>query len=280
MRAAVSSLVLVALIAHAAEPAPVTPPPAAPPSARLLPPLTDVPEGGQLDADLVAAVDAARAQLDGGDPTGAVQKLMALVSSNDRFTHAQRAGLAELAAKVLRDAGKALAAQGHLQEAAQAYDSAWTATGRKSDPEYAVVLVDWARQRRLAAPKEALWMVRRARAADPANAAAGELDFDWSHNGLRWPAWLSIGFGVASIITGFATWQVGDTAKKHIDEAVLLPRAQLDGYLTTMHQMGVVSTSANILGGALVVLGLVLMFVGQPIAGPLSPDTLPALEGR
>lgn len=280
MRPMIASVLLVAFTAQAAEPAPVTPPPAAPPSARLLPPLADVPEGGTLDADLVAAVAQTRAQLDQGDPTGAAQKLMALLSSNDRFTHAQRAGLAGLAAKVLRDAGKQLATQGHLQEAAQAYDSAWTSTGRKSDPEYAVVLVEWARQRRLAAPKEALWMVRRARVADPSNTAAADLDFDWSHNGLRWPAWLSVGFGVGAIITGFATWQLGDTAKKHIDQAVLLPRAQLDGYLSTMHTMGLVSTSANILGGALVVLGLVLMFVGQPIAGPLSPDTLPALEGR
>src|SRR5205823_7170466 len=75
---------------------------ALPISSPLLPPLSDVPENGVLDADLSAAVAQAKATLDGGDAAGAKQSLISMLSSNDRFTHAQRAAVAQLAAPVLR----------------------------------------------------------------------------------------------------------------------------------------------------------------------------------
>jgi hypothetical protein len=243
----------------------------------LLPPLSDVPENGVVDADLTAAVAEAKATLDQGDAEAAKQSLISMLSSNDRFTHAQRTAVAVLAAPVLREVGKAEAAQGHLAEAAEAYDAAWVASGKRADPDYAGVLVSWAKSRRHENVREALWLARRARLADPNSAEAIDLDHTWSSNEWRYPGWVAIAVGLAGLVAGAVFWQTGWSAQKNIEGGGFQATAVLDRDLKTMHTNGIASTLSITIGTTLFVLGLAAIYFGQPVGPPMSPENLPAL---
>jgi len=260
-------------VADAGTPAPALVPEVAP----LLPPLADSPENGVLDADLAQGVAEAKAMLAKGDAEGAKHLLLTMLSSNDRFSHAQRSGLAELAAPVLREVGRAEATQGRWPQAAEAYDAAWVAGGKRADPDYAGALLEWAKARRHENAREALWLARRARLADPNSAAAVDLDRTWSSNRWRYPAWVAIAVGLAGVAAGFAFWQIGYNAQKRIETSGFQARAVLDRDLATMHQNGLASTLSICVGTALFIFGLAAIYLGQPVGPPMSPETLPAL---
>lgn len=243
---------------------------------QLLPPLTETPEAG-VDRDYALALEAAEAQLSEGRTAEAIDELVALLSSTDRFFLAQREAVSARAVPLLRRAADAEAQAGRLEAAAFARDAAWIASGYAADPAHAQLLLTLAEQRRSEEPEEALWLVRRAARANPLDPRAAERDRAWSSNPLRFMGWGMMTAGVASVVASAVLVGLSNGTTRTITGSVH-PRAEVDSLIATQRAYGVASVGALVAGAALFYGGIGVVGLGNPEGPPVSPALLPALQ--
>jgi hypothetical protein len=216
---------------------------------------------GALDADLARALDDAAA-LAATKPADAIDAVILVAASQDRFTVAQRSAWSARAAQILVDAAATASARGDVALAARACDAAAALDpARKS--EGARALLAWARaDASLTAPQK-LGVVRRALALDPRNDDVMAEDDALSANGLFLPGAALMGVGVA--------WQIGTIA-------VPVAVGQTGGELPIPEDLtGLALIGSLAFGGAIIGAGAALGFAGVPDP-PQLPDALPALE--
>jgi hypothetical protein len=236
--------------------------------------LPDAPPGG-VDADVTAAVEEARAGLAGGDAGHAAGVLIRLHLQRDRFAKAQLPAVRAQSREILDGAGRALAGAGRRDDAARAFDAAWTLGGRgATSPELARSLVQLAGE--VPDRGEKLWLARRARRADPGNAEAARIDDRYSHNSLRKPALAVTIIGVGAAVAGGVLVGLGKNAESELTGSIH-PRAQADDLLAQRNNYILGGGITLGVGIAAIAAGAFLLLGGQPHWSPTSPSRLPAL---
>jgi hypothetical protein len=235
--------------------------------------LPEAPPTG-VDADFKAALDEARVRLASGHADEAARIILMLNLEDDRFAKAQLPILRSQSREILFGAGRALAASGRRNEAAVALDAAWTLNDRTPSPELSTLLLQLADT----TPDrgEKLWLARRARAANPQNPHAAQLDERLSHNALRVPALVVTLFGVGLAVTGGVLVALGRNAESQLTGSVH-SRSQADDLLAQRSQYTIAGGVTLGVGAAAIVIGGALLSKGQPHWRPTSPELLPAL---
>ncbi len=237
-----------------------------------LPKLEDA--GSGLDSDLAAGLDFAQSRLGQGDPAAAIQTVLKLQLSEDRFSKAQLPLLAEPSKLLLRDAGKLASQRGRVEDAAIALDAAWVLDGKKSDPEASKALLALADK--TADKGEALWLARRAAAADPLSRPAAEADRRLSENPYALPGQVLLCASVAGLVGGILFAAVSKSANTELT-STRHSREEADALMArrSLGYYGAYAGFAIGIGGYLG--GEGLLSLGHPNYAPKSPAALPAL---
>jgi len=266
-------LLLLCLVARAS---------AAPPEPSIdvvaAPPIETAPAGG-LDPDVVARLDAVD-QAIGTSPLDAlVDRVLVLYESDDPFSRAQREAARPRSVELLGRIGERARTAGDLVTAARAFDARRTISGGGRDPQLAQVLTAWAERDAKASPGRALYLARRARAADPGDSRAADLDDDLGKNHRVWP-------GRLAIVAGFVALAVGIYARSRvsaIEEDLAMharPGDQVESALAERDRYDAIGTGLIIAAPVISFGGVLLMWSGKPSYSPTSPAELPALGGR
>jgi len=232
-------------------------------------PLADVPTSG-LDPDLQAALDAARAQV-ATQPAQAVQRVLDLQLSPDRFTTAQREQLRAPTVELLHAAAQASRSPA---QTAQALDAAWVLSGKPKDPQVGAALASYAQQ--LSSPAESLWVARRALEADPSNALAQSLDEKLSENRYKTLGYSLLGAAVVGTVAALVFYSLGKSADAELTGSVH-SRAEADALISKRKTDGLIATVGLGLGIGGYLGGVGLITFGNPHYQPTSPANLPAL---
>ncbi len=228
---------------------------------------------GGLDADLRHTVNKAREALAQGNPTQASELLLHSLSATDRFSEAQRGVLAESAAPLLTQTSSIHLAEGNVAFALRDIDAAWTLQARPRDPKYAALLISYAKSR---PNPEALFLARRALAADPENAEAKILERQLSTNPFSGLGLSLVLGGVASLGTAIVSGLVAGSAATELKTSVH-QRIDADLLVSRYQTFSVLSLASYIGAGVGYLLGELLLWAGHRNYGPVSPEILPAL---
>jgi hypothetical protein len=225
-------------------------------------------------ARLAAAEDLAARAKTAGDLERALDGALVLYDSPDRFSVGQRARASDRTLAVLDAVADRARQWGDLTLEARARDARWSVAHRPRDPQLAAVLVRWAERE----PRpQALYLARRALAADPSNPRAAELDARLSRNRLALP-------GRAAVILGIVATGLGLYAHHHVtaieDDLAnrARPRGEVDRALHTRDLYDQVGTGLMIGGPLLGLSGGLMVWLGNPPARPRSPAALPVVE--
>jgi hypothetical protein len=234
-----------------------------------------------LDPDVVARLDevdrdvarVAPAELD-----RVLERALVTFESDDPFSIAQRVAARPRTIAVLTKLGERARAAGELVIAARAFDARWAISGTH-DVQLAEVLTTWAERDAATQPGKALYLARRARAADPASGRAVELDDDLStkHRAVT---------GKLAIVAGVVALAVGIYARTRVsaieDDLHTHPRpgAEVDAALADRDRYDMIGTGLVIAAPILSFGGLAWMLSGNPSHEPSSPGELPALVDR
>jgi hypothetical protein len=201
-----------------------------------------------LDPDLAARLDGADSLVAAAQLERALIDVLLRDPRRDPFTAAQRERFEPRVVRILGDIGKRARAAGDVTLAARAYDARWTIT-RGRDPELARALLAWS-EREPAGP-QALYLARRARAADPDLVAAVRRDAQLSSNRRAWP-------GRLMILAGALAFAGGLYAQRDDREAL--------------------ATGLYVAAPMLSTSGILLMLSGVRRYAPASPRELPVLR--
>lgn len=228
----------------------------------LPPPLAPAPDDG-VDPDLAAAMKEADHALSEQQPDRAYTIVVGVFFSSDPFSVAQSPRLTPRGASLLREVGELELSRGRLALAARSLDAAWELEGRRTDPRYSAVLVRWAEEIRREDKATALYLARRARVADPDNAAAASLDRRLSHNRLRAPGWTALSLSLVTLAASIAASTAAASAT--------------GGSETRYRRLAGAGYGAT---AGLYVLGIGLLWGGRRDYTPSSPKELPTLPQR
>jgi hypothetical protein len=201
-----------------------------------------------IDPDLAARLTDAEALVDHAQLDHALDEVLVLERTTDPFTVAQRQRIAPRATAILSRIGERARRHGDVKLAARAYDARWL-IGGDHDRDAAAVLLAWSE--REPDDARALYLARRAHAADPDLVAAARRDQELSTNRRAWP-------GRLLIVAAAATFGAG-------------LYAQATGHDTLATGL-YVATPIMSTGGVL------LMLSGVRSYSPSSPAELPSLQ--
>lgn len=237
-----------------------------------------MPPSGHLDPDLAAALEAAERSVSAGRTEEAVMLTMPILTSDNRFTTAQKSLLVPRLLPILRRAGEQSMARGNVELGVRAYDAAWHIDPRVDEP-YARALVAAADRERSEHPESALWLARRARVVAPTYEPARERDESWSHN-------RSSTYGYGLMITGLSTVAAGvvltilsSSAKKELESGIH-DRSRADELVSSQKSFGLAAGVAFGAGAITFVSGVALIMAGNPSGSPHSPAFMPAVPDR
>jgi hypothetical protein len=156
---------------------------------------------GGLDPDVTARFDDADGLVRAGELPRALERVLVLYRAGDVFSQASREPAKPRAFALLSTIGNTARARGDLVLAAQAFDARWTLAGGR-DHDAATTLAAWAERERDVSKGRALYLARRARAADPDLGRAKDLDEELSTNRRALPMKLVIVAGLAAFGAG------------------------------------------------------------------------------
>jgi hypothetical protein len=153
------------------------------------------------DHDVTGRFDDAEGLVRAGQLPRALERVLVLYRSDDVFSKASREPAKPRAFALLTTIGRTARERGDLVLAAQAFDARWTLAGGH-DHDAATTLAAWAERERDDSKGRALYLARRARAADPDLRLAKELDEALSTNRRAVPMKLMIVGGLAAFGAG------------------------------------------------------------------------------
>lgn len=209
-----------------------------------------IPLSTTLEPDVVARFDEADALVHRRALPQALERVLVLYRADDAWSQAQREPAKPRAFALLTAIGRTARERGDLVLAAQAFDARWTLAGGR-DRDAALVLAAWAE--REPAKGRALYLARRARAADPDLALARDLDEDLSTNRRAVPMKLMI-------VGGLAAFGAGLYADSKDHDAL---------------------AKGCYVASPVIILGAILFGMsGIPNHTPESPAELPSVDGR
>lgn len=230
--------------------------------------LPERPDSG-IDPDVQAALASAQQLLGSGQAEAAVQSVISLYAATDRFTVAQRQQLIPESQRVLLEASTQLEAAGRREPSVLAQDAAWTLGGRAPSPSYSQTLTTLAEQAEKGSREESLYLARRARLADPRNATATRLDERLSRNRFKIPGLVMVIGGAVIAGAGLLTFTYGNL--------YLNDSSATSGSGKSLSTVELAGIGAALGGGLLAGGGGLLLYLGKPVASPVSPAYLPAL---
>jgi hypothetical protein len=264
-RACIAALLAITAPRAAAEPEPGSAEIASAPATGLDP---------DVAARLAAAEDLAAHAKTAGDLERVLDGALVLYDSPDPFSVGQRARAADRTLAVLDAVAERAHQWGDLTLEARARDARWSVAHRQRDPQLAAVLTRWAERE----PRpQALYLARRALAADPGNQRATELDARLSRNRLALP-------GRAAIVLGLVATGLGIYAHHHVtaieDDLAMRarPRSEVNRALHTRDLYDQIGTGLLIGGPLLGIGGGLIVWLGNPPSQPRSPAALPVVE--
>lgn len=246
------------------------------------PPIATAPAGG-LDPDVAGRLDTAEGiarapSAAPGELQTALDLALRLYRSDDPFSKEQRPAATARTVAVLGAIGARATAEKQLVLASQALDARWTISGAR-DPELAASLVHWGEREAEAHPAQAVWLARRARAADPSSSAAVHLDEQLSINHRRWPARIMVIAGLVAFGVGLFAYAKVKSIESDLSSQPHT-RAEVEDMLSSRDTYDVLGTALFIASPTLELGGVVFGISGMHGYVPESPSELPTLERR